>query len=600
MKKFLLCLSVIALAAVMAIGVFAAETVIYENDFSNPITISDFTQYRMEWEIKDGGLYLTKDFIDGTSGASLDTSFSHIIYQSDEKLTDYIIEVDYMNVQTAGGVIFRSQQDMVDSQQDGFYGYVAFISNNANAGALGCSGDNGRWKGNITVGSTGNCNISHNVHIKVIVKGDKIRTLITNLDSGKTILEYDYTIGTNETADQIWANGTFGLRMRAGLKANNAYSSGVAYFDNLKVTTANEVDLGSSGAVVAPPASSTGGELLIDTTNLVPVYENKFENFTDLADFEQFRGTWSTFNGGLYLSAASGTQSYILFGGDEALTTLGDYVVDVDMYNIQTQGGIILRSDFAKVTGDADDAFYGYMGFVSNTGTQAALGACQADGKWLAGNIEVSAGAVMKPGMNIHLQFAVKGNVLQLIVTDLDTGKLLWQWAETNDIHSQGTFGFRLRGKATNAGLDNLNTTYFDNLVVSTYGEGAPAAKPTEVKMTIGDTVGYINGEAKTLDAAPIIRDGRTMLPVRFVAEAFGATVGWDGATSTATVKTDDVEIKITIGAKVAYVNGAEVALDAPAFIENGRTYMPVRFVAENLGATVGWDGATSTATLTK
>ena len=126
------------------------------------------------------------------------------------------------------------------------------------------------------------------------------------------------------------------------------------------------------------------------------------------------------------------------------------------------------------------------------------------------------------------------------------------------------------------------------------------AAQKTEVKMTIGKTVGYINGAEKALDAAPIIREGRTMLPVRFVAEAFGANVGWDGATSTATVKTENVEIKITIGAKTAVVNGKTVALDAPAFIENGRTYMPVRFVAENLGATVAWDGATSTATLTK
>ena len=133
---------------------------------------------------------------------------------------------------------------------------------------------------------------------------------------------------------------------------------------------------------------------------------------------------------------------------------------------------------------------------------------------------------------------------------------------------------------------------------IITYVSDTPST--TEVKMTIGKTVGYINGAEKALDAAPIIREGRTMLPVRFVAEAFGANVGWDGATSTATVKTENVEIKITIGAKEAVVNGKTVALDAPAFIENGRTYMPVRFVAENLGATVAWDGATSTATLTK
>ena len=120
-----------------------------------------------------------------------------------------------------------------------------------------------------------------------------------------------------------------------------------------------------------------------------------------------------------------------------------------------------------------------------------------------------------------------------------------------------------------------------------------------EVKMTIGEMVGYVDGEAKELDVAPIIRDSRTMLPVRFVAESLGATVEWDGATSTAAITSEDIEIKITIGAEYAVVNNEAVKLDVPAFIENDRTYMPVRFVAESLGATVKWDGATSTATIT-
>ena len=138
----------------------------------------------------------------------------------------------------------------------------------------------------------------------------------------------------------------------------------------------------------------------------------------------------------------------------------------------------------------------------------------------------------------------------------------------------------------------------FDNVTT----EGGENSEPEviEVKLTIGEKVGYVNGEAKELDAAPIIRNDRTMLPVRFVADSFGAVVLWNGATSTATVKTDDVEIKIVIGSPVAFVNGEDVLLDSPAFIENGRTYLPVRFVADKLGATIGWDGATSTATLTK
>ena len=90
------------------------------------------------------------------------------------------------------------------------------------------------------------------------------------------------------------------------------------------------------------------------------------------------------------------------------------------------------------------------------------------------------------------------------------------------------------------------------------------------------------------------------MLPIRFVAEAFGATVGWDGATSTATIAAQGVNIRITIGAATAQINGETVTLDAPAFIENSRTYLPVRVIAEALGAAVEWDGATSTATLTK
>lgn len=126
------------------------------------------------------------------------------------------------------------------------------------------------------------------------------------------------------------------------------------------------------------------------------------------------------------------------------------------------------------------------------------------------------------------------------------------------------------------------------------------ASTATVVKLTIGKMEGYVNGNAKTLDAAPVIRNSRTMLPVRFVAENLGATVGWDGATSTVTVETPAKVIEIVIGSATAKVNGVEITLDSPAFIENSRTYLPVRFVAENLGATVGWDGATSTATLTK
>lgn len=126
------------------------------------------------------------------------------------------------------------------------------------------------------------------------------------------------------------------------------------------------------------------------------------------------------------------------------------------------------------------------------------------------------------------------------------------------------------------------------------------AGKAKTVNLTIGASVGYINNADFPLDAAPVIENSRTMLPIRFVAEALGATVGWDGATSSVTITTDTTKIELKVGASTAKVNGVEQTLDAPSFIQNSRTYLPVRFVAEALGAKVEWDGTTSTATLIK
>ena len=130
--------------------------------------------------------------------------------------------------------------------------------------------------------------------------------------------------------------------------------------------------------------------------------------------------------------------------------------------------------------------------------------------------------------------------------------------------------------------------------------EAPAAAAETKVTLTLGSRTATRNDTAVTLDAAPLSRGGRMMLPIRFVAEAFGAAVGWDGDTATATVAAGDTVITVRIGEKQIFVNGNAVPLDTAAFIEGGRTYLPVRAVADELGAAVGWDGDTATATLTK
>lgn len=100
-------------------------------------------------------------------------------------------------------------------------------------------------------------------------------------------------------------------------------------------------------------------------------------------------------------------------------------------------------------------------------------------------------------------------------------------------------------------------------------------------------------GTVQTMDVAPVIVSDYTMLPIRFVAEALGAAVGWDDSTRSVTIESSNIKIVIAVGETTAVVNGETVALDAPSFVSNGRTYLPVRFVSENLGAKVDWDGDT-------
>ncbi|MFQ9512299.1 MAG: stalk domain-containing protein [Clostridia bacterium] len=121
--------------------------------------------------------------------------------------------------------------------------------------------------------------------------------------------------------------------------------------------------------------------------------------------------------------------------------------------------------------------------------------------------------------------------------------------------------------------------------------------------LTIDEHDALVYGTTKTNDVAPKVVNDRTMLPARFVAENLGATVEWDGEKQLVTItgkneKQEDVTILITIGSDYAKVNGEDVKLDSPAFVENDRTYTPIRFISENLGATVEWNETEQTVTI--
>ena len=121
-----------------------------------------------------------------------------------------------------------------------------------------------------------------------------------------------------------------------------------------------------------------------------------------------------------------------------------------------------------------------------------------------------------------------------------------------------------------------------------------------EIILTIGSRKISVFGREIKNDVAPKIVNDRTMLPIRIVAESLGGTVTWNGELQRVTIQKGADVILITIGADTAYVNGTAVKLDAAAFVENGRTYLPLRFVSETLGAQVAWKEAEKTVTITK
>lgn len=94
------------------------------------------------------------------------------------------------------------------------------------------------------------------------------------------------------------------------------------------------------------------------------------------------------------------------------------------------------------------------------------------------------------------------------------------------------------------------------------------------------------------MDVPPTIINGRTMVPMRAIFEALGSQVQWNAASQSITATKGSIAINLQIGSTTATNNGTNVTLDVAPQIIDGRTLVPARFVSEALGAKVNWDAA--------
>lgn len=128
------------------------------------------------------------------------------------------------------------------------------------------------------------------------------------------------------------------------------------------------------------------------------------------------------------------------------------------------------------------------------------------------------------------------------------------------------------------------------------------AAAPTPVtpnNNSTGAPAVILDGRQLTFEVPPIIENDRTLVPLRAIFEAMGASVNWDNKTRTVTSAKGATTVVLTIGSINPTVNGQVWPLDVPAKIKNDRTLAPLRFVGEAFGGKVDWNNTTRTITIT-
>jgi len=119
------------------------------------------------------------------------------------------------------------------------------------------------------------------------------------------------------------------------------------------------------------------------------------------------------------------------------------------------------------------------------------------------------------------------------------------------------------------------------------------------IEFAESDIIIKLDGITVSTDTPPFIdANNRTMVPVRFISEALGAAVAWDADARTVTVTKASTAVKLTIDSRQIYVDGVATAMDTAAIIRDGRTFVPVKYIAEALDLNVSWDDVAKTVLL--
>lgn len=139
----------------------------------------------------------------------------------------------------------------------------------------------------------------------------------------------------------------------------------------------------------------------------------------------------------------------------------------------------------------------------------------------------------------------------------------------------------------------------FDNIRFTAPVTGGDTGLPSAtVTMVAGQSSMTVDGKKQTLDVAPLIKDGTTYVPIKYVLDAFGGQAAWNAKAKKITVTRGTTVLELTVGKKEYMLNGAVKQSAVTPIIANNRTLVPLRLVSEQLGINVNWEKKTKTITL--
>ena len=461
------------------------------------------------------------------------------------------------------------------------------------------------FKANFTPTDTTNYNTVSNVDVSVTVnKADPSYTVPTGLTAtyGDTIANVTLPTGW------AWADST----QSVGNAGTKTFKANFTPTDTANYNTVENVDVTLTVNPASVTLTANSGNEIYDAT------EKTVEGFTASVEGLTFTGVTAGVSG---TNAAEYAVTFTGVTVGETKDSTGNYVVTETTDGKLTIGKAplaVTADNLSKRTGDTDPALtYMAEGFVgTDTAETVITGTLVRDEGDDVGTYPIKQGT-LAANDNYEITFTEGtftinrrssgggGTTTYTVKFDTTGGSEV----KNVSVKSGQTIG-SIKEPEKNGFV--FTGWYSDNELTKPYSSDEKVTESTtlyagwkvdpvrQITLTIGKTEATVWNETKSNDVAPIIRSDRTMLPARFVTENLGATVEWIGEEQKVLITKDDLKIEIYIDSDKAYVNGEEVILDSPAFIENDRTYTPVRFIAETLGVTVDWDEAAQQVIITK